>query len=241
MMGNSINITENIEIHGLTLFLKREKALILADLHLGFEQNLHKQGVLVPWYQYKEIKEKLHPILEKIQPEKIIINGDLKHEFGKIPNQEWEEVLGLISFLKQHCSDIILIKGNHDNVLGPLASKKALEPKDHVLLGKTYICHGHKIPENLDYQSCDTLIIAHEHPAVSISDGISSEKFKCFLKGTFQKKTLIVQPSHCLVTDGTDILKEKTLSPFLNQSLNNFEIWVAADKPRYFGKLKNLR
>ena len=235
-----MNITDDIEIHGLALFLKQEKALVLADLHLGFEENLHKQGILVPWYQYKEIKQKLLPILEQTKPEKIIINGDLKHEFGRIPKQEWGEVLGMLTFLKQHCSELILLKGNHDNVLGPLAGKKDLEPKSHVLLGKTYICHGHKIPEDLDFQKCSTVLIAHEHPAISISDGVSSEKFKCFLKGKYQKKTLIVQPSHCLVTEGTDVLKEKTLSPFLNRNLSNFEVWVIADKPRYFGKLKDL-
>jgi putative SbcD/Mre11-related phosphoesterase len=235
-----MNITDNIEIHDLALFLKKEKTLIIADVHLGFEENLHKQGILVPWYQYKEIKQKLLPILETTRPEKIIVNGDLKHEFGQIPKQEWEEVLNMIHLLKQHCSELVLLKGNHDNVLGPLAGKKDLEPKDHVLLGKTYICHGHKIPEDLDFQSADTIIIAHEHPAITISDGVAAEKFKCFLKGKFQKKTLIVQPSTCLVTEGTDILKEKTLSPFLDQDLRTFEVWVIADEPRYFGKLKNL-
>jgi len=47
-------------------------------------------------------------------------------------------------------------------------------------------------------------------------------------------------PSFCLVTEGTDILKEKLLSPFLDQDLKNFDVFVVADKVYDFGKLKNL-
>jgi metallophosphoesterase superfamily enzyme len=47
-------------------------------------------------------------------------------------------------------------------------------------------------------------------------------------------------PSFCLATEGTNILKEKTISPFLDQDLRNFEVSVIADKIYDFGKVKNL-
>ncbi|GAJ17959.1 unnamed protein product, partial [marine sediment metagenome] len=67
------------------------------------------------------------------------------------------------------------------------------------------------------------------------------EVFKCFLKGKYNRKVLIVQPSFNLVTEGTDITKEKLISPFLQQELRNFECYIVADKVYRFGKLKNLR
>jgi putative SbcD/Mre11-related phosphoesterase len=233
-----MKLTEDIQIKDLALWLKKEKTLVIADLHLGFEENLHRQGVLVPWFQFKEIKKRLEKIFSKTKPEKIIINGDLKHEFGSIPQQEWDEVKGIIDFLQKNSKELILVKGNHDKILGPIANYKKVKLKDSVTIRDTIIMHGHelsKIPEKIK-----TIIIAHEHPALGLTDGTTTELYKCFLKGTYAGKTLIVQPSFCLATEGTDVLKENVLSPFLKQSLLEFEAWTILDKVRYFGKLKNL-
>jgi len=86
-----------------------------------------------------------------------------------------------------------------------------------------------------------TIIIGHEHPAVCLRKGARQEKFKCFLKGKYKKNKLIVMPSFCLTAQGTDIQKEKLLSPYLHQKLDNFEVFVVGDKIYDFGKLKNLK
>ncbi|MEM4244873.1 MAG: phosphoesterase, partial [Candidatus Nanoarchaeia archaeon] len=67
------------------------------------------------------------------------------------------------------------------------------------------------------------------------------ELFKCFLKGTGNKITLIVVPSFNLVNEGTDVLREEILSPFLMQDLSKFNVFVVSDKVYDFGKLENLR
>ena len=54
----------------------------------------------------------------------IIINGDIKHEFGTISEQEWRHTLRLLDFLSRYCDEVILIKGNHDMILGPIAKKR---------------------------------------------------------------------------------------------------------------------
>lgn len=237
-----MDIANNLSIIDLALFLKKEKVLVISDLHLGFEDSLRKQGFLVPWFQFKEIKEKLEKILASIlKPNKIIINGDLKHEFGSIPKQEWDEVLALIDFLQEKCRKVILIKGNHDTILGPLAEKRALKvEKVGVKIGKVFITHGHKIPETKKFKESKIVIIGHEHAAISLTEGATTETCKCFLKGKWKNKILIVQPSFCLASEGTNILKEQTLSPFLNQNLESFEVYALAHKPLCFGTLKNL-
>jgi metallophosphoesterase superfamily enzyme len=101
-----------------------------------------------------------------------------------------------------------------------------------------------------------TIIIGHEHPAVSIHEGVRTELFKCFLKGKFKGRILIVQPSFNLVTEGTDVLKEELLSPFLQQELSDFECFIVAEDSKasinrnlkieplsntlYFGKIQDL-
>jgi len=40
-----------------------------------------------------------------------VVNGDLKHEFGQISRQEWNETQEFLEYLKANFDDIILIKG----------------------------------------------------------------------------------------------------------------------------------
>jgi len=174
--------------------------------------------------------------------DKIIILGDLKHEFGLISQQEWNEVTNLLSFLNENCKEIILLKGNHDNILGPIAKWKNLKLQNSLFLEKEKILflQGDKVLVDKKFSSAKTIVIGHEHPAVTLKEGIKTEKFKCFLKGKYGKKNLIVIPSFISSAEGTDVLTEKPLSPFLHQDLSEFKVWIIADKTYFFGKLKEL-
>jgi len=235
-----MEILKDIEIVDLGLYLKKENILIIADTHIGYEEALNKQGVLIPRFQFKEIIERLEKIIGNKNFKKIIINGDIKHEFGRISEQEWRHTLRLLDFLSKHTNEIILIKGNHDTILGPIAKKRNIKIKESYKTNSILIIHGNKIPEKEKLKQVKTIIIAHEHPAVSIKEDVRTETFKCFLKGKYKRKDLIVQPSFNLVTEGTDILKEKLLSPFLKQDLSNFDVFIVEDKVYNFGKIKKL-
>ena len=233
-----MEIIKGIEIIDLALYIKKEKTLVLADFHIGYEEAIAKQGILIPRFQFKDLSQRFENIFKKAKPETIIINGDIKHEFGEISEQEWRETLKLIDYLSEKCKKLILVRGNHDTILGPIAKKRNIDTAIEYRTNSTLIVHGHKIPK-LD-KKIKTIIIAHEHPCVSLKEGPKIEKYKCFLKGKFKQKTLIVMPSFNLVTEGTDIMQEKLLSPFLQQNIDNFEAWLVSDKVYYFGKLKNL-
>jgi len=243
-----MNILPNIEIIGKALWLCKEKILIIADLHLGYEECLNAQGILVPRHQYKETLDDLNKILKELQTRKakilkIIINGDLKHEFGKITDQEWQETSRILNLLQENCKEIILIKGNHDTILEPIAKRKGLKIVNFVCLGENKdicILHGHKILINPEISKAKLLIIGHEHPAISLREGAKSEIYKCFLLGKFKNKKLMVMPSFLPIIEGSDIKREKILSPYLKQNLDYFEAFIVADKVYKFGKLKNI-
>ena len=236
-----MKINDNIELINLALYLRKEKALIISDMHLGYEEALNKQGILIPKFQFKETLERLTKIFSKVKPKIIILNGDFKHEFGTISDSEWKDVLRIMDFFIERCEELILIRGNHDNILEPIARKRNLTTKLYHKINNYYICHGEEIPSNLDFVSSKTVIIGHEHPAVSIKSRTRSELYKCFLVGKFKNKRLIIIPSFNLVTEGTDVLKERLLSPFLQENLDEFEIYVVSDKVYGFGKLEGLR
>ncbi|MFH1663886.1 MAG: metallophosphoesterase [archaeon] len=236
-------ILAEAEIIDLSLFFPKKGILVLTDLHLGFEEALMKQGVAVPKFNFNDSIKRLNKIFSVTgKVEKIIILGDLKHEFGLISQQEWSEVSRMLAFFNLNSEKIILLKGNHDNVLGPIAKWNKLSIQDYFFLEKEKILflHGDKIPVSQEFNKAKILVIGHEHPAVTLSEGVKKEKFKCFLKGKFNSKDLIVVPSFNLTTEGTDVLKEKLLSPFLQQNLDSFEVWIVADKTYFFGKLKEL-
>lgn len=241
-----MQLLKDIEAVDLGLYLVKYKTLIVSDFHLGFEASLKKQGVLLPQFQFQDIIKRLAKIFRKINPETIIINGDLKHEFGKISKQEWKDTLKLIDYLNKHCSSLILIKGNHDTILGPIALKRNIKIIKEYVIGDILITHGDRLPDLKKpiNKAVNTIIIGHEHPAITLKDEAKSEKFKCFLQGKYKRRNLIVTPSFNLLTQGTDILEESLLSPILKDSkMSIFRVFVVNDEDNsilYFGKLRDL-
>lgn len=241
-----MKISPNIEIVDLALRLKKQNILVFTDFHIGYEEALNKQGIMIPRFQFKDLIIRLEKIMKAVKrPDIIIINGDVKHEFGTISNQEWRETLKVLDFFARHCDKILMTKGNHDKQLGPIANKRKVKIVDYYIADDILIAHGNKIIDKKQlkeqYKKIKTIIIGHEHPAVSLQEGAKKEKYKCFLRGKYDRKDLIVQPSFNMVTEGTDILDGKLLSPYLKgKRMKEFLVWIVADKVYEFGKVKNL-
>ncbi|AEG17802.1 metallophosphoesterase [Methanobacterium paludis] len=236
---------KNNEIYGaeiVDLALVIRNNLIISDLHLGYEEALNAEGIMVPKFQYQKIIARLEKIISQTDCSRVIVTGDLKHEFGKITRQEWGETLNFIEFLKKHFEEVVLIKGNHDNFTKFIAKKTGLAVYDSFSTGDFLLLHGDKVPVNVEKISENTIIIGHEHPCIGIRSGERLEKIKCFLNGGFKGKNLVVMPSFNFITEGSDVLHEKPLSPFLkNNIINDFEVFgVENFEILYFGKIKDI-
>ena len=232
-----MQISDNIEIVDLSLWIKDKQTLITTDIHLGLEESMHLKGIMVPKQQSELIIQSFKKIFTKVSPRTIIINGDLKHNFGKNLKQEWDDTLKLIDFLKENCRELVFIKGNHDNFLKTIANQKNIKVVDEYLVDDTLLVHGDKLVET----KAKSIIIGHEHPAISLKEKSKIEKFKCFLKGKYKNKELIVMPSFNPLSYGSDILNKGRFSPFL-KDISNFEVFIVGDKEVLpFGKVKNLK
>jgi len=220
-------------------YLPDIKALIIADLHLGYEEALQKKGVLVPKTQYKQIIARIDWILEQVEVNTVVLNGDIKHEFGRISTQEWREILRLIDYFHKKHIKIIAVKGNHDTILGPIAKKRELREVKELRHKDILIVHGDYIPDKLS----PIILMGHEHPAITLRDKAKQEKFKCFIKGKFKRSILIVQPSMNPLTTGMDMLKEEILSPLIT-NVSRFTVYIVNDKTHEvleFGKIKDFQ
>jgi hypothetical protein len=233
-----MELIKGIKVVDLALVIG--KTLVLGDVHIGYEEALNKQGVLIPRFQYADIVNRIESILGSGTFDTIVINGDLKHEFGVISRTEWKQTLDILQLLETHCKKIVLVRGNHDKILEPIARVKNLTIVDEYVVNDIYICHGHKIPTTAAFKKAKVVVIGHEHPAVNLDSGVRVEKYKCYLLGTYRAKKLIVMPSFNLVGEGTDVLKDRLLSPFL-KDINSFKVYVVGDKIYDFGKVSKLR
>lgn len=227
------DILKGVKVKGLSLWFEKEKVLVIADLHIGYEEALNKEGVLVPRFQCHLLEKSLKLLLKSLKPSSVIINGDLKHEFGMISEQEWRETLKVLGLIEKYCKGIIIIKGNHDTILGPIAKKKNIKLANYAIVNDCYITHGDIIPDDEHFRNAKAVIIGHEHPAVGLREGSKLEKFKCFIKGDYNKKILIVMPSFNFVTEGSDIITEAQISPFLQQNLDNFKVFIVCEGKVY--------
>ena len=241
-MNKGKNKIKEYKLIGKSLYFPEKSVLVLADLHLGYEEHLNEQGVLVPRVQLKEIMKDLKEIFKKIKyVEKIIILGDLKHEFGTISSQEWKDVKEILDFLKKKARKILLIKGNHDTILEPLAKRKELKVVDYFKEEGICFLHGNKFVPNF-LKETRILVLGHRHPAVILSDGYKKEKYKCFLIGTWRKKEVVILPSFFPFVEGSDVINCKENELFISEkSLRNFEAYVIGKSVYRFGKLKNMK
>lgn len=233
-----LEVLPGIYLKGKGIYHKAAKTVILGDTHIGQESALKSEGVLVPRLSFKDLKRDTEDILDGLTVEKILLNGDVKHNFGRISREEWDKTFEYISFLKEH-GEVSINKGNHDVLVEPLVEKANLEVRTKTSIQNILVCHGHKIPEEITEE---TIIISHEHPAVSIHSGSRSERYKCFLKMRYKQKTLLVLPSMNTLNEGSDILSKRPLSPFISRKeRKKADVFIVAQKDILpFGTVKDI-
>ncbi len=188
---------------------KRKRILAVGDLHLGYEEVLNRGGVFVSRKMFEEMIEHFDKVFSKIgKIDKIVLLGDVKHDFGGILRQEWNDVLGLFDYFFGKIGkggEIVIVKGNHDNILEPIVRKR-----ERVVMGDFFIVdeiaflHGNRDFKEIWNKKIKIWIVGHGHPAVKLQEGVKIEKYKCFLVGRFEGKEVIVVPSFFEYNAGSD-------------------------------------
>jgi uncharacterized protein len=187
----------------------------------------------------------------KINLKKIVVLGDLKHKFGEITDSEWRESVRLLDYFieKVGRKNVVLIKGNHDSILGPIARKRKLKLENFYNYKDISFMHGNKgYKEVLKDKKIKFLILGHLHPTITLTDDYKRERYKCFLLGKWEGKVVYILPSFGNTGSGYDLNKEGYFkyrdSLFIKEkSLRNFEVVIYnnKDKKEYnFGKVKGL-
>ena len=148
-----------------------ERVLVVADLHIGWEVALAKQGIHVP-SQTPKILDRILQLIKSCKPTTLIFLGDVKHTIAKIEMEEWRDIPDFFEALGKAISDIQVVPGNHDGNLEPLLPEAVkILPYTGVALGHVGLFHGHAWPAP-ELLGCRSLITGHLHPMIAFRDPV---------------------------------------------------------------------
>jgi len=151
---------------------RKRRILVVADVHLGFEHELFKAGIVIA-PQADKFQGDFSRLIRTTKADTLVIVGDIKHKVPGTSFRELKEVPKLLESLTEKVK-VILVKGNHDDFIEQIvpASVKVFGSRGFRLKGKdcSYgFFHGHAWPGKLLMQ-CDYLFMGHSHPGIEFKD-----------------------------------------------------------------------
>lgn len=147
----------------------QERALVITDLHIGFERELAQLGVNIP-SQTGKVFSKLQKIILNMKPSRVILLGDVKHGIPAITNQEWADLPVFFERLLELGVEVEVIQGNHDGGLEPLTPREVkIHDSRGVVVEEVGLIHGHAWPSR-ELLKCRVLLMGHNHPIVELRD-----------------------------------------------------------------------
>ena len=213
--------------------------LVVADLHNGVEYELHKKGVEVP-SQTQTKFENLREIVEQTKPKRIVILGDLKHNFPITSRQEYYEVPEFLEGLQPYADEIIITKGNHDGNIEKLVPPSASVVNEFIEK-KTGFFHGHTSPSD-EILSTKDIVTAHTHPSILLKDirpYIQPVWIEAPLKERESKVTVV--PAFDDNIRGIALNVSEPVGPLLTKMADMAEAEIYLLDGSYIGKLGELK
>ncbi|QAU12545.1 metallophosphoesterase [Halorubrum sp. BOL3-1] len=193
-------------------------ALVVADLHVGRGE---ASAVSLPLGERADLVDRLGALLDRFDPETVIVAGDVVHTFDRVTDRALETLDALREACSAREADLELVAGNHDTALanaweGSLREAYVVEEPvgDETVddgstengsvdggsgTRTTAICHGHEPPST----AADRYVFGHVHPTIEI-DG---DRRPCFLRGagTYRGADVLLLPAFTRLAAGVPV------------------------------------
>lgn len=174
---------------------ERQGTLLIADTHFGKEATFRFSSIPVP-DQTHESLSRLTSLIERLNPQKLIVLGDLLHARRGRSETVFEEIA---SWRESHAAlEIVLVRGNHDDAAGDPPTEWKIHCVDEPsVLGPLGLRHI-PLPEPTDA----VCLAGHLHPVVRLSGrGRDSLRLPCFLLRSHQ----LILPAFSPFVDGKSL------------------------------------
>ncbi|MEM4519504.1 MAG: metallophosphoesterase [Sulfolobales archaeon] len=203
------------------IYLRKFRMALLADTHIGFEEEMAEKGIYIPRFQKKRLMGILEEVFNTVDVDSLVIVGDFKHKFDELGRIERIELNEIIRYVLSRVSKFVVVRGNHDNYLSVLTRKFNFEFVEELVIDDFLVVHGHnELPKELKTKY---VIMGHEHPAITVRDSLGSVgRFQCFLIGeTIQGTQVITLPAVGAYQTGSKVTLDRNtyLSPILRDEV----------------------
>ncbi len=162
---------------GKAVYWEEERALIVADLHVGKAAHFRKAGIAVPGNIVQEDLYRLQQLITKYNPQRLIVVGDMFHSSANNEVQYfriWRNQFPHIRFE--------LVTGNHDIMDPSVYASLDVQLMDTLTLGGIYFVHD---PKDKPADNGELYAMSgHIHPGVwMVGNGRQRLRLPCFYFG----------------------------------------------------------
>lgn len=220
-------------VHGIPA-LRADEYLIIGDLHIGVESHLRKKGFHIT----SRTDDMFEMIVEAAgdSATRLVVLGDVKDSVPGSTKQEYREIPVFFDRLLDRFDSVDVVRGNHDtNIEEFLPGHVRIRPATGMRIENVGLIHGHTWPSK-EVMDSDTLIMAHDHPAIMFRDGVGRQVNEpCWVRGQFLDvqsdrydklpKNFIIIPAFNRMLGGSpvNIIDEPLLGPIMGGDLLDLE------------------
>ncbi len=211
------------------LFIKKEKLVVVGDLHIGIAERLEKEGVHLPNAAERMALDLVGIVKEK-RAEGVAILGDVKESIGYAERDELASIKKFFDIVTKEVGSVRIAKGNHDGNIEKIFSVLGIgvEVKKQILAGDFALLHGNALPSD-EAMKKRYIVVAHGHIAIERLGKVE----KAWLVANANKKKcgecrgdakLIVMPAFSSLVTGSLISeRSKDYIPLLRRGLFDYE------------------
>src|SRR5437867_2659370 len=168
--------------------LMADDILVVADLHIGIEEELHEKGIRVP-SRAEVMGRKLVELADRRGASRLVILGDVKHLVPKMASRERRDVYVFFRDLAPRFREVYIAQGNHDGMLKNIVPRSVrFKPAYGFRIEDVGFCHGHAWPYKKVMEG-SVLLMGHNHPAAAFRDALGSRQIvPCWMRVPFLRK-----------------------------------------------------
>ncbi len=228
-------------------------ALVVADLHIGIEEELREKGVHVP-SRALDMADMILDLADRHGADRLVVVGDVKHLVPKMASRERGDVYRFFTRILERIRRVDVAPGNHDGLLRHILPRAVRFRSPYGFrIEDAGFCHGHAWPSKTVMEA-RTLVMGHNHPAVAFRDALGHRQIlPCWWRVPFRRRHeryarlpagAIVVPAFNELCGGVPVndVRAKFLGPLFDDGLVN----VNASKIHlldgtFLGRLDDLR
>lgn len=204
--------------------------LVVADLHIGLEEELREKGIRIP-SRAEVMGRKLLEIADRRGATRLVILGDVKHLVPKMASRERRDVYVFFRDISDGFREITIAQGNHDGMLKNIVPRNVrFKPAYGFRTDDVGFCHGHAWPYK-KVMEATVLLMGHNHPAAAFRDTLGSRQIvPCWMRVPFRRthkrypklpKEAIVVPAFNELCGGMPVndIRARFIGPLFDEDL----------------------